>query len=367
MPRSRHYFPEPGDWLQRGPSEAGFNPTKLDEALHYAAQSEIEWPKDLRRILGRIDRPPYNKVLGPTKERGPATGLVIKDGHRIEDWGDIDRADMTFSATKSYLSVLVGLAIDTGLIRSTQDLVVDYVKEGSFDSEHNRQIRWQHLLQQTSEWQGKLFGIPDTVDHNRSVQGSTMSSKKGDKRKLYAPGSYWEYNDVRVNMLSYAALHVFQEPLPHVLKQWIMEPIGASKDWQWHGYDNAQVDIDGELIPSVPGGAHWGGGLWISTLDHARFGYLMLRRGNWNGRQLISKQWIDQSMIPCEHNPQYGYMWWLNTGNRMFTDASEKSFAAMGAGGNIVFADPVYDLVIVTRWASDGAGIINRIIGSLNQ
>ena len=68
------------------------------------------------------------------------------------------------------------------------------------------------------------------------------------------------------------------------LKTSIMDPIGASQDWRWHGYDNSNVDIDGRPIASVSGGTRWGGGLWINSEDLARFGLLILNNGKWDGR-----------------------------------------------------------------------------------
>ena len=143
---------------------------------------------------------------------------------------------------------------------------------------------------------------------------------------MRSPGTHWEYNDVRVNRLALALLRVFKEPLPAVLKREIMEPIGASDTWNWHGYRNSYVEIDGQKMQSVSGGAHWGGGLWISTLDQARIGLLMLNEGQWNGRQLISKEWIKQSVTPCALNPNYGMMWWLNTIGEQAPGASRSSF-----------------------------------------
>src|SRR3546814_5434034 len=78
-------------------------------------------------------------------------------------------------------------------------------------------------------------------------------------------------------------MQVFRRPLSEVLKEEIMDPIGASDTWQWHGYRNSYYEIDGRVMQSVPGGSHWGGGLWIDSRDHARFGYLILRRGVWAG------------------------------------------------------------------------------------
>lgn len=109
------------------------------------------------------------------------------------------------------------------------------------------------MLAQTSEWQGTLFSKPDTVDHNRVVGGGDNSAK-GTPGELAAPACYWEYNDVRVNVLSLALLHRFRRSLAEVLKERIMAPIGASDRWSWHAYRNAMVEIDGRDMPSVPGG-----------------------------------------------------------------------------------------------------------------
>ena len=134
MDETRFYFPERSEWKTIEPKEAGFDPEQLQEAVAYAINSEIKWPPDMNAIIGSIDRPPYNKALGPVKERGAAAGLVIKNGYQVASWGDLERADMTFSATKSYISILVGLAADRNLIKSIDDLVVDYVRHDSFDT-----------------------------------------------------------------------------------------------------------------------------------------------------------------------------------------------------------------------------------------
>ncbi len=84
-----------------------------------------------------------------------------------------------------------------------------------------------------------------------------------------------------------ALLEVFREPLPQVLAREIMDPIGASDTWRWHGYENSWVTIDGERMQSVSGGGHFGGGMFVNTRDHARFGLLMLNRGVWDGKRLL--------------------------------------------------------------------------------
>ena len=224
-----------------------------------------------------------------------------------------------------------------------------------------------HLLTQTSEWEGTLWDKPDLVDRNRQVGPGTDNSRKGEHRDLQPPGAYWEYNDVRVNLLALSLLHVFRQPLPEVLKERVMDPIGASDTWRWLGYRNAFVEIDGRTMQSVPGGTHWGGGIQISTLDHARFALLVHRDGVWDGTKLLPDRWCAALREPCAINPGYGYLWWLNTGRREWPGAPASAYAAIGAGSNLILIDPEHDLILVARWIEQGAvgELVGRVVGAL--
>ena len=143
-----------------------------------------------------------------------------------------------------------------------------------------------------------------------------------------------------------------------------MDPIGASQTWQWHGYETSWVEEDGRKIQSVSGGAHWGGGVWIDSYDHARFGLLFLRGGRWRNTQILSADWCKQTTTPCAINPEYGLLWWLNHQGSMSDLACAESFAARGAGGNIIFVEPQNSLVIVLRWCGNPKEVIDRILDS---
>jgi len=229
--------------------------------------------------------------------------------------------------------------------------VTAHALDDGFDSPQNRGITWRHLLQQTSEWQGTLWDKPDSIDHDRDVGQSELGGAvKGRPRALRPPGSHWEYNDVRVNRLSLSLLRLFRRPLAAVLQDAVMGPIGASATWQWQPYRNSWVDVDGVRMPSVPGGSHWGGGLWMGSRDHARFGLLMLRGGDWQGQKLLSESWITEMRRPCPVNARYGMLWWLNTGGIAMPFAPASSYSARGAGSNVIWIDPEHDLVVVVRW-----------------
>jgi len=358
-------------WERRDPAAAGFDPRRLAEAVAFAETHETGWARELAEVIGKghFEPPPLNEIIGPVRDRGGPNGLVVRHGRIVTSWGDVERADMTFSATKSYISICAGLAFDDGLLPDPDEPVGVRIKDGGFDAPQNRAVTWHHLLQQTSEWEGALWGKPDSIDRYRDLDTEGDNARKGELRPLHAPGGYWEYNDVRVNRLSLAVLRLVQRGLPDLLAERIMRPIGASADWEWHGYRNSGVEIAGKTVTSVSGGGHWGGGLFISSLDHARVGLLMARNGLWGDRQLLSREWIRRSLAPCPLKPDYGYLWWLNTGRSRFPDAPEGGFQAAGAGSNIVWIDPDADLVAVVRWIDRGSvgGFLSRLYAALKS
>lgn len=361
------YTPPKGEWERRDPATLGFDPAALTEALKFAEATEIEWPRDLHDHAPQGVKHPNDRALGPLKIRSTPAGLVIRDGYIVGEYGDPSSVEVTFSCTKSYIATLAGLAVDRGLIRSMDDRVADYVDDGGYSSDHNSKITWRHSLQQTTEWAGDLFGLPDTIDRGRVISADAPMDAGHDDTELphQDPGTYWEYNDVRVNRTALSLLRLYGEPLPGVLKSNVMDPIGASDGWAWHGYSTSMVDLNGEQVESVSGGAHWGGGLWIDTFDHARFGLLYSRRGRWGDQQIISESWVDAMTQPCDIKPEYGYLWWLNHEGHISDIGSPKSFAAQGAGGNLVYVEPEQNIVIVIRWCNDPKAVIDRILGTL--
>jgi CubicO group peptidase (beta-lactamase class C family) len=341
------YYPgRTGDWESRRPEEVGMNAESLQKAVDLAMANEVRIPRDLRLAISNSFEPD-NTIVGPTKERGGPAGMIIKNGYIVAEWGDTKRVDMTFSVSKSYLSTIAGLALDAGLIKDVHDKAGNYVRDGTFSSEHNSKITWHHLLNQSSDWYGTLWDKPDWAD--RPPKGKT--NEELERRELKEPGTSFKYNDVRVNVLAYSLLQVWRRPLPVILKEKIMDPIGASDTWRWHGYKNSWVEIDGEKMQSVSGGGHRGGGMFISTRDQARFGYLFLRNGKWKDKQLISEKWIKMLRNPSEAKFNYGYMWWLN---------NESIFSAVGFGGNYVTVDQKHDLVVVARWLD--SSIANKLL-----
>ena len=320
--------------------------------------------------IHQLDDPPHNRLLGPVFARGPAAGLIAIDGEIQCQWGDIHRADMTFSVTKSYLAMVAGLAVEQGLIKDIDQAVGDCLEKNGvsshgFEDSHNRNISWRHMLHFTSEWSGNCFGVPDQIDHYRNVsmQASSSTHRKGDKRPLEKAGKHWEYNDVRINQFSLALMRLFKREIPEVFAEHIMDPIGCSDTWHWHGYENSWVECDGRQLHSVPGGGHWGGGMVISAHDQLLLGQLMVNNGSANGKQILASHWIEQMCTPCDIAPWYGFFTWLNTNHMVSRSIPSESYFAMGIGGQLVWHDPTRNIVAVLRWIDNECteDILSRI------
>ena len=380
------YFP--GEtWEQKSPEEAGFDATAFQEAIEYAKSMESENNRNLQlNHYLSFGREPFGDGIGQHKTRGPQTGIILKDGYLIAEWGDPGRVDMTFSVTKSFLSSTIGVAFDQGLIQNVNDKVADYMAPimligdaygdnkadylgapmvlEPFTSEHNSKITWDHLLRQTSDWEGSLWGKPDWADRPSGEPSEWMTRPRNE------PGSVYEYNDTRVNLLALAGCNLWRKPLQKVLKEYVMDPIGASPTWRWMGYHNSWITLDGSPVQVPSGGGHWGGGMFINAYDQARFGLLTLNRGKWNDKQILSEEWVSMALTPTPVKDDYGFMnWFLNTDQKRLPSAPESSFFHLGAGTNMVYVDPENNLVIVARWIKRDAmdGIVQRVLGAMEK
>jgi len=385
------YIPARGAWEVRDPAAVGMDPEGIAAAVAHALASESGADPDQELSQSTsFGREPMGFGIGPFRVREGVSGVIVKDGYIVAEWGDTRRVEMTHSVTKSFLSTAVALAWADGLIPDLNAPVAPLMapvdlpdSDGErgldrnnfgepdlvtlFESEHNRKITWDHLLRQSSAWEGTLWGKPDWVDRpSRSPQ--PWNEERAE------PGTVYEYNDTRVNLLALAALNVVRRPLPEYLRERVMDPIGASPTWRWHGYDNSWIPMDGQMVQSVSGGGHWGGGMFISARDQARLGLFTLRRGNWGGEQLVPDAWFDMATTPgtAQGASAYGFMnYFLNVpneqGRKRYPSAPDEAYAHIGNGTNMVYVDPVNDLVVVARWIPGGAidELLRLVIGSI--
>lgn len=126
--KSGVYFPPAGSWEQRSPSVLGINATILQEAIALAKAGESKNPRSMEinhyRTFGKE---PFGEGIGPFADRGEATGVIVYKGYIVARWGEPLRCDMTHSVTKSFLSAVVGVAVDHGLIKDVNDTVTHYI------------------------------------------------------------------------------------------------------------------------------------------------------------------------------------------------------------------------------------------------
>jgi CubicO group peptidase (beta-lactamase class C family) len=295
-------------------------------------------------------------------ERAATNALIIRHGYIVAEFGETTRPDPTYSVAKSMLSTVAGVAVARGLIRDVDEPVANTIKDGGYDSLHNRLVTWRHHLQQESEWEGVMWG------KNANFLGTEAFGEGEMKpREIQPPGSYYEYNDVRINRFSLSLLQLFKKQVPDVFRDEVMNPIGASNTWKWVPYANSYTMIDGKRVASVSGGTRWGGGVWISSYDEARFGLLWLRRGKWGNRQIVPEPYVKLATTPSAHGPDYGFLWWLNSTGKEWTGSPTNMFEARGAGGNIIMVDPTHDLVVVWRWSRDSAQGFQRVVDAITN
>jgi hypothetical protein len=384
--KTKPYFPPPQYWAHKTPTEMGLDGSKIQEAIAFHKENEVKNPRSMEQShYQSFGKEPFGYAIGPFADRGEPTGVIVYKGYIIAEWGEPKRCDITHSVTKSFLSTVIGLAVEKGLIGSVNDTVASYMPPielynqpvqrpaedfgkpellTPFETPHNRTITWDNLLRQTSDWEGTLWGKPEWADR------PDADASKWLTRPRNKAGTTYEYNDVRVNALALAATSVWRKPLPQVLKENIMDAIGASNTWRWTGYRNAWIVLDGQPIQSVSGGGHWGGGMFINALDMARFGLFTLNKGNWNGRQLLSEQWIKQATTPTICKTDYGYMnYFLNTDKKMLPSAPLSSYCHIGNGTNMVYIDPEHDLVVVARWIENKAldGMVKKVLEAFGK
>lgn len=357
------YFPPAGTWAKKAPGEVGMDAAKLDAALAFAKAHETNMPKDFstqEKIFGSL--------LGPIpNDRAATNGVIIRRGYVVAEFGETERADPTYSVAKSMLSTVAAVAVRDGLIKDLDSPVGATVRDGGYESPRNASVTWLNHLQQESEWEGEMWGKKDDFV-------GTVAFGDGERkpRELRRPGTFYEYNDVRINRLSLSMLRLFKRPIPDVFRDEVGLVIGMSNTWQWIPYKNAYVDLDGKKLPSVSGGTRWGGGVWINSWDMARFGYLWLRGGRWGDKQVLPPAYVKAALLPSAHGPDYGYLWWLNTQQKNMPGLPATAYAARGAGSNTIVVSPDHDLVIVWRWhgAAQGADsvfykmVIDAITGS---
>lgn len=274
--------------------------------------------------------------------------VIIKDGEMVyENYYNGCTADSrihVFSVTKSIVSILIGMAIDKGLIKSIDDKVLDYFPDYTLKRGEKTlpDIRIKDILTMTVPYKyrfnpyTKYFTSIDWVKFSLDKMGG--KGKIGEFR--YAP-------IIGPDVLSGILVKATGQSVLEFAKENLFEPLDInidknitfnSKEEQMEFYKS--TDMNGWVAdPQGVNTAGWG--LTLSPVDMAKIGQLFLNKGKYNGRQIVSEKWVEESTT--EHsrwkklNLPYGYLWWVG---------EKGGYAAMGDGGNIIYVNPDKNLVV---------------------
>jgi CubicO group peptidase (beta-lactamase class C family) len=272
--------------------------------------------------------------------------VVFEDAYRGNGPGT---RSISWSVAKSFVSALVGIAIEDGHIESVEDPITRYVPELSGSAYEG--VRIKDVLQMSSgaRW-NEDYSDPDS-DINRfgrilAIGGSLDEHAMQLEREL-EPGTYNRYNSTDTHALGMLLARATGRDLSSLLEEKIWRPLGMEDDAYW------LLDDEGVEFAA--------GGLNVSLRDYARFGLLYLQGGQWNGAQIVPAKWVAQSVTPDSphlqpgENPAsdwvvgYGYQWWIPEGD-------EAEFSAIGIYNQFIYVNPTRNIVIVKTSANSDYG-----------
>lgn len=260
------------------------------------------------------------------------TVMIIDDGRLVAAWGDTDRKYYVASVRKSYLSVLFGLYTNQSISLSAT--------LGEYGIQDKNPPLNAPELKAT---------VKDLLTSSSGVYHKAAAADNNDElppRNSAQPGSTFFYNNWDFNALGTVFEKRTGAKIYDVFNQRIARPVGMQDfNWQKDGrYDYSAV--------SEHPAYHFD----MTARDMARFGLLIMNRGNWNGQQLIPANWLAQSTAPQIAIPEssggghYGYMWWVHdTGKLAEAGFSQQAFSAQGTWSQLILVDPTRRLVVVHR------------------
>lgn len=280
--------------------------------------------------------------------------LVIREGYLVFEWyaggyGPDSKHEL-YSVTKSFIATLAGIAHDQGLIEGVEQPIADFLPVQDFPNPDRRKasLTFEDLLtmQAGLEWNEgmpayqEMYRQPDWTAHILS------------KPMVEAPGTRFNYCSGCSHLISAALSQAVGGDLPGFAREYLFEPLGI-EELSW------ETDPQG-----VPIG---GWGLRLTSRDMARLGYLYLREGGWNGRQIVSPEWVaaaTTAWVRQDETLGYGYQWWI------YPELG--GYAAQGLGGQTVLVLPEHELVVVTTAQDTDHGLLvplieKHIIGALER
>ena len=302
-----------------------------DEASPLPAGVEIDPPAP---PSGAEDDRAFDEFL-----RGTGTlGFVVLDDDLLvyeRYFGGADRQtrQTSFSVAKSFVSTLIGIAIDEGLIGSVTDPVTEYLPELSERDPRFERITLRGLLTMSSgiRYEEQSLPLPwgDDVDtyYGTDLRDLGLSATQ----IVRPPGQEWLYNNYNPLLLGLVLERATGTSVADYMASKLWQPLGAEADATWN------LDSEGSGFEKLESGLN------ATPVDYARFGELFLHAGEWNGQRIVSQDWVreataaDVTTDPAGH---YQYFWWIDT-------QRPDRFYALGNFGQYIYVAPDAGAVIV--------------------
>jgi CubicO group peptidase (beta-lactamase class C family) len=306
------------------PEEAGFSTQKLEDAKAYG-----------------------------DKLQSAALTLVV-DGKIVYEWGEVNRKFKTHSIRKSFLSAMVGNYVKSGVI----DLDMTMAELGVNDKPPLSTGELEATIRDCIKARSGVY-------HSALYESEGMKKLKPERYSERA-GTHWYYNNWDFNVAGTVFTQLTGKDIFEAIETDIAKPIQMEN---YLAEDGTYVDGEESIHNAYP--------FRITSRDLARFGWLMLNNGNWNGQQVVPADWVEESTryhsdATLYSSDGYGYMWWVARKNNKYphlpnVELPDGTYSARGSGGHLVLIIPEYRMVIVHRADTDvkGKRIDKEALGSL--
>jgi CubicO group peptidase (beta-lactamase class C family) len=277
---------------------------------------------------------------------GTTAFLVVHDDElvyeRYSDGYDETSVHTSFSMAKSFASALVGIAIDEGDIKSVDEPITNYLPELLERDERFKSITIRDLLTMSSGIKYEEGGdLPwsDEADDTKTYYSTDLRELALNCRIEGEPGEYFEYNNYNPLLVGMILERATGMPVSRYMEEKLWKPMGMEADGSW------SLDSKKDGFEKMESGVN------ARARDFARFGMLFAKEGNWRGRQLISREWVEESTradTSTDPSQNYQYFWWVNA-----LDGKDH-FLAQGNYGQYIYVAPEKDLVIVRLGKEEG-------------
>jgi CubicO group peptidase (beta-lactamase class C family) len=280
-------------------------------------------------------------------EASGTTAFLVVDDNKVlyeKYFNGYDERSLntSFSMAKSFASALVGIAIDEGYIKSVDEPITNYIPELLKKDKRFESITIRNLLTMSSGIkyeEGGFLPWSEEADDTKTYYATNLRRLALNCRIESRPDNYFEYNNYNPLLVGLILERATGMPVSRFMETKLWRPMGMEADGSW------SLDSKKDGFEKMESGVN------ARARDFARFGMLYAKEGNWRGKQLISRGWVEESTRPdtsTDPSQDYQYFWWVNTPD------GKNHFSAQGNYGQYIYVAPEKDLVIVRLGKEEG-------------